>query len=251
MQIRASVAFGGRSLSQYSQFGLSSSATRASADFGARKIPTHDRRAQCAPRPLQNRVDPFGALARRRRARRDDGQSRRPDPSRRRDARRATLDEPSAGSSASAHSKGGGARCGARAIPNFSFSTSRRRSPPAIARVSSAGARRRKAFLAAFPGGPRGADAMDEVLHASGSTADASASGERAARIAAGRSDDRAGRPRLRSARGGKRAPWSFAGYGAPESCRAGRRGRRLDAAIDGRGARGRLSAAMGRHGRA
>ena len=67
--MRASAASGGRSLSQYSQFGRSSSAMspprktakaskRGPASRGAQPVARHVQ----SSRPLQNRVDPFGEL---------------------------------------------------------------------------------------------------------------------------------------------------------------------------------------------
>ena len=72
-----------------------------------------------------------------------------------------------------------------------------------------------KAFLAAFPGRPRGADAMDEALHRERVE-------NRAKRIWRTRLGDlpegamiaRGGR--AYAVRAGALSPWSFAGYGAP-----------------------------------
>src|ERR1700689_4840789 len=67
--MRASLASGGKSLSQYSQFGRSSSAMSSPKDAepGTGDSPRviHNRNQtgmSQAPRPLQNRVDPFGEL---------------------------------------------------------------------------------------------------------------------------------------------------------------------------------------------
>src|SRR5579872_5337823 len=65
--MRASGESGGRSLSQYSQFGRSSSATFSPAkspraqSVDLRRLQRNLGMSQ-APRPLQNRVDPFGEL---------------------------------------------------------------------------------------------------------------------------------------------------------------------------------------------
>src|ERR1700689_502221 len=67
--MRASLASGGKSLSQYSQFGRSSSAMSSPKDAepgtgdSPRVIHNRNRTGMShAPRPLQNRVDPFGEL---------------------------------------------------------------------------------------------------------------------------------------------------------------------------------------------
>jgi hypothetical protein len=73
-----------------------------------------------------------------------------------------------------------------------------------------------KAFIAAFPGSPRGVDAMDEALHRERIE-------NRAKRIWRARLGDLpdgamiAREGRAYAIRGGALVPWSFAGYGAPE----------------------------------
>ena len=73
-----------------------------------------------------------------------------------------------------------------------------------------------KAFRAAFPGSPRGVDAMDEALHRERIE-------NRAKRIWRARLGDLpdgamiAREGRAYAIRGGALLPWSFAGYGAPE----------------------------------
>jgi hypothetical protein len=72
-----------------------------------------------------------------------------------------------------------------------------------------------KAFQAAFPGGPRSADAMDEVLHRERlAIAPKPPRRSPVGALPEGTMILLEGRPHM--LRGGEAAPWGFAGYGAP-----------------------------------
>ena len=165
-------------------------------------------------RPLQNRVDPFGelhAVAERGAA---DGQSRRPAASRRSDLDRKALDF-EALDRLRLRVQGALARGLGQGLHRALFLDE----PTALA----AGHRpcfecRRaaaKAFLAAFPGRPHGADPMDEALHRERVEG-------RMKRVWRARLGDLpegamiARDGRAYAVRGTALAPWSFAGYGAP-----------------------------------
>src|SRR3984957_7447604 len=219
--MRASLASGGKSLSQYSQFGRSSSAMSSPEDARASNRGLAARHAQPKPdrhvassMPLQNRVDPFGELHavaehgglmgnRGGRLHRDDQtlsgsrwktkhwlicvcefKGRRRDVWGRVYTELFFLDEPTA--LAAGHR------------PCFEC---RRQAA--------------KAFIAAFPGGPRKVDAMDEALHRER----VDTRRKRVWRSRLGDLPDGAMIARERgpcAVRSGALMPWSFAGYGAP-----------------------------------
>lgn len=77
-----------------------------------------------------------------------------------------------------------------------------------------------RAFLAVFPGAPRGADAMDAVLHRER----LDGASRRLSRMRAGSLPDGAffaRDGRAFAVRGGAASPWSFGGYGPPETLAA------------------------------
>ena len=203
-----------------------------------------------APRPLQNRVDPFGefhAVAERGglmgnrggRLHRDDRTL-----SGRRwkiealDRLRLRVQGPAA------------RRVGQSTTPSSFSSTSRPRSPRGIAPASSAGAKRRRPFSPLFPGAPSGVDAMDEALHRERVENRAQTPLAGAARRPAGRGDDRARRARLRRALRSAFA-MELRRLWRAGAARAGRRRRRADPALDRRRAQSRLSSALGGGARA
>ena len=104
---------------------------------------------------------------------------------------------------------------GTRLYANSSSSTSRPRSAAGHRPCFECRREAAKAFQAAFPGGPLGADPMDEVLHRE------RLDGRRKRRWRARLGDLPDGamiarRGRAYAVRGATLLPWSFAGYGAP-----------------------------------
>ena len=93
-----------------------------------------------------------------------------------------------------------------------------------------------KAFIAAFPGAPSHVEAMDEVLHSERVENRRKRLWRAPARRPAGRRDDRARRERLRRALGRAFAV-ELRWLRSAGAARAGRRRRSLDPALDGRGA--------------
>src|SRR3984957_14593231 len=220
--MRASPASGGKSLSQYSQFGRSSSATSSppkNEGFESVDLPRTERNLgqpgmSQAPRPLQNRVDPFGELH---------AGVERGGMIGNRGGRLHRDDQTLSGSRwknkhwliCVCEFKGRRRNVWGRYYTELFFLDE----PTALA----AGHRpcfecRRqaaKAFIAAFPCSPRGVEAMDDALHSERVE-------NRRKRLWRARLGDLpdgamiARDGRAYAVRAGALSPWSFAGYGAP-----------------------------------
>ena len=179
-----------------------------------------------ASRPLQNRVDPYGALvavaARGALMGNRGGRFHRPDRTlgRRRWASRQWI------SCLCAFQGRRRERLGLRATPNSSFSTNRPRSPPAIGRASSAAAPTPR--RSAAPSRPAAAEARRRSTPSSIASGSPTLPGRfverRLAELPDGTMVERGGRPY--AVRGAALLPWSFFGYGAPEPRPASERAR-------------------------